>query len=62
MFRAATGPNGDILVNEERLRALMAGGDLRAGIETLLGASWDDELEPFRMACDTGVRWLTRVG
>ena len=62
MLRAATGPNGDILVNEERLRALMAGGDLRAGIETLLGASWDDELEPFRMACDTGVRWLTRVG
>jgi hypothetical protein len=40
----------------------MVDGDLRAGIETLLGAPWDDELEPFRMACDTGVRWLTRVG
>lgn len=62
MFRAATGPTGDIVVGEERLRALLVSPNLSAGVEQLLGQDWDEELEPFRMVGDTGVRWLTRVG
>lgn len=62
MFRAATGPNGDIVVGEERLRSLLSEPDPRTGLAMLLGQAWDDELEPFRMAGDDGVRWLTRVG
>ncbi len=62
MYRAATGPTGDIVVGEERLRALLADDDPRTGLEQLLGKAWDDELEPFRMASDEGVRWLTQVG
>jgi hypothetical protein len=62
MFRAATGPTGEVVVGEERLRALLDSDDVRAGLQLLLGAPWDDELEPFRMAGDDGVRWLTRVG
>lgn len=62
MFRAATGPNGDITVGEERLRGLLSEPDPRTGLAMLLGQAWDDELEPFRMAADDGVRWLTRVG
>lgn len=62
MFRAATGPTGDIVVGEERLRAALENPNPRTGIEALLGQAWDEELEPFRLAGDTGVRWLTRVG
>ncbi|MCU0277901.1 MAG: DUF3145 domain-containing protein [Candidatus Nanopelagicales bacterium] len=63
MFRAVTGSSGDILVNEQRLRALLDGGeDLASGLADLLGQAWDDELEAFRMAGDSSVRWLTRVG
>ncbi len=62
LFRSATGPNGDIVVGEERLRGLLSDPDPRTGLALLLGQAWDDELEPFRMAADNGVRWLTRVG
>lgn len=62
MFRAATGPTGDLMVGEERLRAALAEGDPRTALAGLLGQPWDDELEPFRLAGDTRVRWLTRVG
>lgn len=62
MFRACTGPTGDIVVGEERLRAVMEGEDPRAGLAAVLGKPWDDELEAFRMAGDSVVRWLNRVG
>lgn len=64
IFRAATGPNGDLMVSEQRLRAVLADGEtgVEAGVRRLLGEPWDDELEPFRIAGDTGVRWLNRVG
>jgi hypothetical protein len=53
LFSAATGANGDIVVGEERLRALLrAGGDLALGLETLLGTSWDNELEPYRRGAE----------
>jgi hypothetical protein len=59
---------GDVVVNEDRLRAAMAlsKGDsvvLTQELDQLLGRPWDDELEPFRYAGEGGtVRWLHRVG
>ena len=63
MFRAMTDVSGDIVVGEQRLRALLEGQqDPQEELRRLLGGPWDDELEPFRIAGDDGVRWLTRVG
>ncbi len=63
-----TSASGDAMVNEDRLRSAVieAAGDperLQQRIDQLLGAAWDDELEPFRYAGDdTAVRWLHKVG
>ncbi len=63
IFRAATGPSGDILVGEQRLRAVLEGGeDVAGGVADLLGQAWDDELEAFRVGADSTVRWMSRVG
>ena len=67
IFHAVTGPHGDLLVPEDRLRAAVA--DAREGrlalgdaVAQLLGQPWDDELEPFRHAGDGApVRWLHQV-
>ena len=67
VFRATMGPHGDIMIHEERLRAVLnAGGAdakaLRDGLDTILGTAWDAELEPFRRAADgVPVRWLHQV-
>lgn len=66
VFRATMGPHGDIMIHEERLRALLLAttdaADLRTGIDTILGTAWDAELEPFRRAGDgVPVRWLHQV-
>jgi hypothetical protein len=68
IFTAVTGANGDILVPEDRLRAVMklaaSGGlqgarpaghgtsSLEDALARLLGTAWDNELEPFRRAAD----------
>src|SRR5205807_9665244 len=50
-FTAVTGANGDILVPEDRLRAVMKlvsrtnGASLEDAIGRLLGTGWDNELE-----------------
>lgn len=69
LTRATMGVNGDVLVSEHQLHALLAEAAddaeaLGAGLRRLLVAAWDAELEPFRRAAeDTTVRWLsTRVG
>ncbi len=62
IHRAMIGPAGDVLVGEQRLRAALEQPDVAAAIQEALGQPWDDELEPFRMAADGSVRWLTRVG
>ena len=60
--------SGDAVVNEDRLRAAIAQSqgdphELQREIDRLLGADWDDELEPFRYAGDGApVRWLHKVG
>jgi hypothetical protein len=67
-FSAVTSADGDILIPENRLRAVMslaAGGasPLEAELEKLLGSAWDNELEPFRRASDGApVRWLNATG
>jgi len=67
VFRATMGPHGDIMVHEERLRAVLnsSGTDVKAlrdGVEAILGTAWDAELEPFRRAGDgVPVRWLHQV-
>lgn len=65
VFRAAMSVNGDVLVHEERLRALLDGPAFRLadGVRRLLGQPWDDELEPFRTAGDGApAAWLTQTG
>lgn len=68
VFHATTGRHGDIQVGEDRLRQALDsagsnGAALRAAVDGLLGAPWDAELEPFRLAGDGApVRWLHRVG
>jgi hypothetical protein len=65
VFRAITGANGDVLVGEDRLRALLAtaqGPQLAHGLDALLGSAWDDELEPYREAGEGApVTWLHQV-
>jgi len=67
VFRATMGPHGDIMIHEDRLRAVVAAaagdaGDLGRGIDMILGTAWDAELEPFRRAGDgVPVRWLHQV-
>lgn len=71
LFHALTGPHGDLLVPEQRLREAMvearrpvAGGtSLDDALTQLLGGPWDAELEPFRHAGEGApVRWLHQVG
>jgi len=65
VYRCATSANGDLLVGEDRLRALLssASGPLLAhGIDQLLGGAWDEELEPYRLAGEgASVTWLHQV-
>jgi hypothetical protein len=66
IYRAATSANGDLMIAEDRIRALVAtavdGESLRHGLDKLLGAEWDAELEPFRHSGEDGVQnWLSQV-
>ena len=67
IFHAVTGIHGDILIPEDRLRAVVLrarseGTDLESELSRLLGKPWDDELEPFRYAGEGApVRWLHQV-
>lgn len=66
LWRGRASANGDIVVGEDHLRAILAGssgGSMASRIHELLGSSWDAELEPFRQAGDGApVTWLHRVG
>ncbi len=57
--------SGDIVLNEDRVRAALAAADpaaTRRHLEAALGSAWDAELEPFRHVGDGApVRWLHRV-
>ena len=67
LWRACTSANGDVVVGEDQLRTLAANSrspeSFSHRVEQLLGAAWDDALEPFRRAGDGApVTWLHRVG
>lgn len=67
LWRGRTSANGDIVVGEDQLRAIVArsraGEQLAHKLDELLGANWDEALEPFRHAGDGApVSWLHQVG
>jgi hypothetical protein len=66
LWRGTTSANGDIVLGEDRLRALVAEGpaaQLPMRINELLGTAWDEALESFRWAGDgSPVTWLHQVG
>src|SRR3954464_10278224 len=66
VFRAPTSANGDIMISEQQLRHLAAtAGSIEAfrhGVDELLGAAWDADLEVYRHAGDgSPVTWLHQV-
>jgi hypothetical protein len=66
VFRTTMSANGDVLVQEDRLRTVLATAEdvvsLRAAMHRLTGGPWDEELEPYRQAGDGApVRWLSAV-
>ena len=67
VFHAVTGVHGDIMIPEDRLKAVLARAaqgetSLEIEIELLVGRPWDDELETFRHAGEGApVRWLHQV-
>lgn len=69
MFRAMVGPLGDVLLGEDRLRAVLAASydagarEMVEEVDRLLGGPWDRELEVFRAAAlGESVRWLSATG
>lgn len=67
LYRAEIDAHGNIVVGEQQVRALMAAiakgeAEPSAAMSAWLGADWDSELEPFRVAADgDSVRWLHDV-
>ena len=62
LWSGAMSANGDVMVGEMRLRALMAAGadTLAAELDSVLGTAWDEALEPYRDGGDTAeVSWLS---
>ncbi|MGB3302921.1 DUF3145 domain-containing protein [Gordonia sp. (in: high G+C Gram-positive bacteria)] len=68
LWHGATGANGDVIVGEMQLRAMMDAqpdsAGLAAELDTILGTAWDRSLESYRMGgIGTEVTWLSqRVG
>jgi len=66
LWRGRTSANGDIVVGEDQLRALMRDGpaaQVPGRVRDLLGTAWDEALESFRFAGDGApVTWLHQVG
>lgn len=63
LWRGSMSANGDVIVGEMRLRAMLAAGQdsLAAELDTALGTAWDDALEPYRSGGEGAeVTWLRR--
>ncbi|MFJ4651597.1 DUF3145 domain-containing protein [Nocardia sp. NPDC088792] len=66
LWRGTVSANGDVMVGEMRLRAIIddARGrraDIAAEIDRALGTAWDDTLEPYRFGGEGAeVTWLRR--
>jgi len=66
VHRSPVSANGDLIVTEQQLRHLAATATsveaFRHGVDALLGAAWDADLEAYRHAGDaTQVTWLHQV-
>ena len=66
VYRAPTSANGDLVVTEQQLRHLAATATsieaFRHGVDELLGAAWDADLEVYRHAGDgSPITWLHQV-
>lgn len=66
LWRARISANGDVMVGEDQLRALVSGSRgpeaFAHQVDQLLGGAWDDALEPYRRAGDGApVAWLHQV-
>lgn len=66
IFRGVVGANGDFLVGEQQLRHLLATAiskeDMEHGLQTLLGAAWDADLDHYRRAGEGAPGpWLHQV-
>ncbi|GGK61373.1 DUF3145 domain-containing protein [Ornithinimicrobium pekingense] len=68
IHQARLSANGDVVVNEDRLRTLLeasagSAATLVAELDRALGAAWDAELEQFRHAGEGAPpTWLHKVG
>jgi hypothetical protein len=67
LHHASIAANGDVVVGEAALRALLERGDrrdtLERGLHRLLGTAWDEALEPLRRgAHGAPVTWLRQTG
>lgn len=70
LWYGPTSANGDVVVGEMRLRAIVANArergrytaaDITAEIDRALGTAWDDDLEPYRYSGEGAeVTWLRR--
>lgn len=67
LFHAGMAANGDIVVGESRLRALLEEAASRTamvnGLHQLIGTEWDTALEPLRQGGEGApVTWLRQTG
>lgn len=68
IHHARLSANGDVVINEDRVRSMMASaggqwGTFSAEMDVALGSAWDAELEHFRYAGEGApVKWLHKVG
>lgn len=67
LFGAAMSANGDVMIGEDRLRAVMQSARspeaLAHELDKALGTAWDAELEPYRYAGDGApMTLLTQAG
>jgi hypothetical protein len=63
LWSGAMSANGDVMIGEMRLRAMMADGAdaLAAELDSALGTAWDEALEVYRDGGDGAeVSWLSR--
>lgn len=66
LWRSTTSANGDVMVGEDRLRAVLEAHRepalLAHELHRLLGTAWDAELEPYRRGADgVPATWLHQV-
>ncbi|WP_026343170.1 DUF3145 domain-containing protein [Nocardia sp. BMG111209] len=69
LWHGTTSANGDLMVGEMRLRAIVTAArergrgtaaEISADIDRALGTAWDDDLEPYRYGEGAEVTWLRR--